>query len=595
MSARAEERQPYLAQLAQAWVAFRVHELRASAEAAGVSLSIADHRPDSVLLPIALQDDAAVQRLATRAVLVKSFIDVWASGESWEELEAALLSYPREKAAPYLAEGSTFRVTVSSLGKRHTDQERMEMIRRLEPLLPWKGKVRLKGSDHNFLVITETLMQAGADGTTPKGLPIEGSPTRYYFGRLVAEGRRDLVGKLDLKKRNYIGTTSLDAELSLLMANLARVQRNDLVYDPYCGTAGTLVAAAAFGARVLGCDLHLPAIRGDLRTRSGPSKLKQPKLQGISHTFRAYEMPTPVGLVHGDSGARLSCLRMPPEGIFDAIVTDPPYGIREKPAEVADERYIDRTLPAEKMDAHVPRRALAELEQILADLFALAARSLVRGGRLVFLLPTTARFTPSLLPPHPGLELEGASEQLMAARWSRWVVVMRRAAEGAASGAVGGDALAYYGDGTIAPLTNQPVERTDSEAPIFDRASLRPDDIANQAAYDAAATPAVLHPHLLGKSAGARKRLERRANAANDKEQDEKATAPDSSRSRRRRAQNAGRGVYEQQIREKLAQSGAFGDIDDLPSWKFRMGVAATLATVAMTALFVARARSGRG
>ena len=176
---------------------------------------------------------------------------------------------------------------------------------------------------------------------------------------------------------------------------------------------------------------------------------------------------------------------------------------------------------------------------------------------------------------------------------------MRRAGEGAVSGAVGREALAYYADGTIAALTNLPVECTDSEAPqerVFDRASLRPDDLANQAVHDAAATPNVLHPHLLGKSAGARRRLERRvANAANDKEQDGKATAAESSRSRRRRAQNAGRGVYEQQIREQLAQSGAFRDLNDLPSWKFRMGVAATLAMVAMTSLLIARARSGRG
>ena len=82
----------------------------------------------------------------------------------------------------------------------------------------------------------------------------------------------------------YIGTTSLDAELSLLMANMARVRAADLVYDPYCGTAGTLVAAGAFGARVLGCDLHAPALRGQLRTRSGPSKLRQAESQGIPQT-----------------------------------------------------------------------------------------------------------------------------------------------------------------------------------------------------------------------------------------------------------------------------------------------------------------------
>ena len=36
----------------------------------------------------------------------------------------------------------------------------------------------------------------------------------------VGVGQRELVGRLDLKRRNYIGTTSLDAELSLVMGNL---------------------------------------------------------------------------------------------------------------------------------------------------------------------------------------------------------------------------------------------------------------------------------------------------------------------------------------------------------------------------------------
>ena len=66
-----------------------------------------------------------------------------------------------------------------------------------------------------------------------------GTVPRYRFGRLIADGRRDLVNTYDLKKRNYIGTTSLDAELSLIMANLARVRSNDLVYDPFCGTVIT--------------------------------------------------------------------------------------------------------------------------------------------------------------------------------------------------------------------------------------------------------------------------------------------------------------------------------------------------------------------
>jgi tRNA G10 N-methylase Trm11 len=255
---------PYLAQMAQAWTAFRHYELRSAAEAAGVALSFdGTLTAESILLPVQLPDDASVMKLAARAVLVKSFIDVWATGTTWEEMSAALLAYPRPDAAPYLAEGTTFKVVINKIGRKQTDEERIATIRSLEPLLPWKGKVRMKRADHTFVVI---------DDDTCDGGP---ATARFYFGRVVAEGRRDLVGKLDLKKRNYIGTTSLDAELSLLMANLARVRPNDIVYDPFCGTAGTLVAAGAFGAPVLGCDLHLPALRGELRTRSGPSKLLQ--------------------------------------------------------------------------------------------------------------------------------------------------------------------------------------------------------------------------------------------------------------------------------------------------------------------------------
>ena len=46
-------------------------------------------------------------------------------------------------------------------------------------------------------------------------------------------------------------------------------------------------------------------------------------------------------------------------GLFDAIITDPPYGIRERAAEVADERYLDRTLPEVLQRSHVPQSASA--------------------------------------------------------------------------------------------------------------------------------------------------------------------------------------------------------------------------------------------
>ncbi|KAL1496130.1 hypothetical protein AB1Y20_014751 [Prymnesium parvum] len=456
----------YLCHLIHSWLNFRLAELRACADVAGVNLSIDEEEAfelrrgaEGVLLRIALDDEAAVARLTARTVLVRSVYEIWATGGSWEELEASIKRVPLAHCVPFLAEGTTFRVRVASFGHKYTPEEQTAMINKLGPLLPWKGKVKLQHPDHTFFIIVDVPQQQ-ADGPPPpphaaadhsiaghKPAPLAGvaagPPTKFYFGRLVGEGQRSLVGALDLKKRNYIGTTSLDAELSLVMANLARVRRGQLVYDPYCGTAGCLVAAAAFGARVLGADLFLPVLRGKLRTRSGPSALTQPQEQGIGLTFAQYGLPPPAGLLHADSGRHLCCLRAAP--LFDAIVTDPPYGIREKPAAMDDAPLLERLLPEAQREGHVPRTALAAVDTILVDLFALAERCLAVGGRLVFLLPTTLPFSEALLPPHTLLRLEGAYEQRMAARWSRWCVVMRRCTAEEAAAARGEAAAPHVG------------------------------------------------------------------------------------------------------------------------------------------------------
>jgi tRNA G10 N-methylase Trm11 len=322
-------------------------------------------------------------------------------------------------------------------------------------------------------------------------------------------------------------------QLSLVMANLARVRPHALVYDPYCGTASTLVAAAAFGARVIGCDLHRPVLAGEVRVVSGRRAKQRTGPLGITATFDDYGLPQPLGLMHADSTGRLPFLRPQASGYFDAIVSDPPYGIRERPAVLDPHGTAHRgkarrgtalsqptiletstTVPmastaaepvpvghttfswlattdprcdrgaappaghtafswglmeshchVEPSDATVSGEACASgttaeqvsrlwsgdgsapsssrvlptaspktvnggIESILVDLFATATHYLAPEARLVFLLPATVPFTPSLLPYHQGLELDGAYEQVMPSNWSRWCVVMRRRRNG---------------------------------------------------------------------------------------------------------------------------------------------------------------------
>lgn len=42
--------------------------------------------------------------------------------------------------------------------------------------------------------------------------------------------------RYDLKKRIYIGNSTMDPELSFIQANLTHCTSNKLVLDPFCGT-----------------------------------------------------------------------------------------------------------------------------------------------------------------------------------------------------------------------------------------------------------------------------------------------------------------------------------------------------------------------
>lgn len=55
----------------------------------------------------------------------------------------------------------------------------------------------------------------------------------------MAESGRSLIQELSLKKRTFIGNTSMDPQLSLLMANLGKVSIGDFVLDPFVGSGSS--------------------------------------------------------------------------------------------------------------------------------------------------------------------------------------------------------------------------------------------------------------------------------------------------------------------------------------------------------------------
>lgn len=108
-----------------------------------------------------------------------------------------------------------------------------------------------------------------------------------------------------------------------------------------------------------------------------------------------------------------------PTFLFDAIVSDPPYGIREssqhKTRGQATNTDDDQNSIGEKYD----------LTSIYGDLLNFANVYLRVGGRLVFWMPThIVTYDESLLPTHPCFQVFSNNEQILNRTVSRRLITM---------------------------------------------------------------------------------------------------------------------------------------------------------------------------
>lgn len=163
----------------------------------------------------------------------------------------------------------------------------------------------MKSPDAEFCVLEEWTMHAQKLGIT--------SPNHVHLGRFVGGTQRHAIDKYDLKKRKYISTTSMDAELALVTANISLAAPGKLFYDPFVGTGSFPVACAHFGAMAWGSDIDGRSMRG----KGDRSLLSNFVQYGIVDCF-------------GDCfTADLTNTPLRASRLFDGILCDPPYGVRE--------------------------------------------------------------------------------------------------------------------------------------------------------------------------------------------------------------------------------------------------------------------------
>ncbi|XP_078172466.1 tRNA modification 11 protein [Carex rostrata] len=369
------------------------------------------HHMDSPFHFVSLPSEDIARKIASRSLLVKGIYELWGQGTDYEELEQAIKEYPEDRKLPYLTEDNTFKIIVDSFGKVISSQEQNERIHGLS-YIPFKGRVNLKQPDHKFW-----LMETDDYGSN-NGLPPVLQKT-IFFGREVGAANRSLLPTYQLKSRKYIGPTAMDAEIAFLMANQGLAGPGKLVYDPFVGTGSILVAAAHFGAMTMGADIDIRVVQDG----RGPNC-------NVWTNFEQYNLPEPIGLLRADNN--LPPWRPGLKEMFDAIICDPPYGVRAGGRKSGGRKLLKGTVgpytvPDEKRVDHIPSTAPYSLAECVHDLLDLSAKMLVMGGRLVFFYPVSREdgvMNSIKYPEHPCFKLVYSCEQILSSRYGRHLLTM---------------------------------------------------------------------------------------------------------------------------------------------------------------------------
>lgn len=116
-----------------------------------------------------------------------------------------------------------------------------------------------------------------------------------------------------------------------------------------------------------------------------------------------------------------------PMTMLDAILCDPPYGIRAGARKSGSRRESVKAVPTSLQRDHIPQTQPYSFVEILVDLLDFAARTLRMHGRLVFIVPTAVQeYDESELPHHPMLRIVANSEQRLTIRLARRFVTMEK-------------------------------------------------------------------------------------------------------------------------------------------------------------------------
>ncbi|OCH85102.1 tRNA guanosine-2'-O-methyltransferase [Obba rivulosa] len=370
----------YLLVFAQAHADFRIPELQSVSELYGFHIGLLENAdPSRPFMVVELEEEMYARLLARRCILVKAVCEFYARGATYDEVHERNRAC-RSQWERYVPDTS-FKFVVSAYNHSIPQRRQRDVVESFS-YMDFLGKIDMKSPEITMVVHEE---YDDKHGTTREKHEGDGAFREVFFGRLIEEGSaRPLMKKFDVKKRVFYGNTSMEAEISLLMANQTLASPGKLIYDPFVGTGSMTYTTAHFGAMVFGSDIDGRQMRG---REKRPGIIRAAAQYGVDQrivdlcTFDVTRNPWRCG------------------GLFDAIITDPPYGVRagakrlgrkNRRAKDEDESRSRPFQPSERPDdqPYIPPTRPYELSALASDLVLLARYMLKPGGRLVFFLPT---------------------------------------------------------------------------------------------------------------------------------------------------------------------------------------------------------------
>ncbi|KAI5474831.1 hypothetical protein MNV49_002361 [Pseudohyphozyma bogoriensis] len=393
---------------------FRIPELNSIAALFGFEINYPDPidttRPYMV---IELAGEKEARLLGSRAISVKHIWEYWADARTYDDLHT-IIKPRNDLYDPYTGPSTTWKFTVSGFARNINLVDQVAVINSFR-YLGFQGDIKLKNPQCEVGVFEEYVRR------TDKEKGRELNDMRWvWMGRKICDTKRNMIDVFDLKKRAYIGTTSMEAEVSLLMANQALAAPGKLIYDPFAGTGSMLLTSAAFGALTMGSDIDGRQMRGK-KTNIGDSAAQYGIKDKIVDcvVFDVTQHPYRRG------------------EIFDAIVTDPPYGVRAGAKRLGRKEkngqpYVPKPVPgyenvySHELPDYVPATLPWEMTEVIESLITYALFLLRPGGRLVFFLPTdNLHYSDIDIPVIPGMTLISNSSQDYG-KWARRLITMEK-------------------------------------------------------------------------------------------------------------------------------------------------------------------------